>query len=111
MIGLQEKASNTNQGKITLKGSFPQSIDHFKEIGTRKLPNREIMERIISNMLFLADDCQLISKKFKDFVFSLGESVAGDEKLFHYTGESSRIRQVPSKPDRIAFGFMNYVER
>ena len=37
---------------------------------------------------------------------SIGESVADDEKLFHFTGNTAYVVQVPSKPAKI--GFWNY---
>ena len=38
-------------------------------------------------------------------VLKLGERVAGDEKLFHFTGNSIDIRLVPSKPGHIGLWF------
>ena len=35
----------------------------------------------------------------------LGQYVAGDEKLFYFTGDSIIIRQVISKPDKIGLWF------
>lgn len=49
-----------------------------------------------------ADD---ISKNFYNLVLSLGQFVAGDEKLWNFTGNSGNVRLCLSKPDRIGLWF------
>ena len=39
------------------------------------------------------------------FIDALGDYAAGDEKLWHFTGDSGNVRLVLSKPDRIRFWF------
>ena len=59
----------------------------------------EICELLISRFRITADMFALLSKNFQSIIERLGEYVAGDEKLFHFTGNSGDIRLVPSKPD------------
>jgi hypothetical protein len=47
-----------------------------------------------------------ICANFQKTITQIGESCAGDEKLFHFTGQSRDIRLVPSKPGRV--GLWNY---
>jgi hypothetical protein len=42
-----------------------------------------------------------ICANYQNFVKSLGQFVAGDKKLIHFTGNSGDIRLVLSKPDRV----------
>jgi len=46
-----------------------------------------------------------IRSNFQKMILKLGDSVAGDEKLFHFTGESGLVRLVISKPDRVGLWF------
>ena len=46
-------------------------------------------------------DEDILSKSFQDFLSVLGEVIAGDEKLFRFTGQSGIIRKCPNKPARI----------
>ena len=70
------------------------------------MANTEILLKVIQNILFsykLSDD---LSANYQKAVLSLGESVAGDEKLWKFTGNSGNLKLVISKPDRI--GFWNF---
>ena len=51
----------------------------------------------------------LISNHFQSIVQSLGQGVASDEKLFHFTGDSVDVRLVISKPDKIGLWFYELV--
>jgi len=60
--------------------------------------------RLISILLF--DDFEdEISANFQSILERLGYAVAGDEKLFHFTGVDGDLRLVITKPDRIGFWF------
>ncbi len=39
----------------------------------------------------------------------MGEGVAGEEKLFHYTGDSPFLSYVPTKPEQIGYWMMSCV--
>ena len=47
----------------------------------------------------------ILNENFQKLAESLGQCVAGDEKLFHFTGESKDVRLCISKPDRIGLWF------
>ena len=51
-------------------------------------------------------DTAELNSNLSSAVARMGESAPGDEKLFHFTGNSGWIRKVPTKPDRI--GSWNY---
>jgi hypothetical protein len=50
-----------------------------------------------------------VSKRFRDVLGSLGECIACDEKLLHFTGGIGFARMVPSKPDKIGLWFYEAV--
>ena len=68
-------------------------------------PGRDICERLITHLLISEEIMDKICSNFRKALFSLGEYVSGDEKLFHYTADSHLVRQVLSKPDRIGLWF------
>jgi hypothetical protein len=51
----------------------------------------------------------IINENFQKLLIKPGRSIAGDEKLLHFTGDSSMIRLVPSKPDKVGFWFFELV--
>jgi len=48
-----------------------------------------------------SEDEQILSLSFQDILTVLGEAMACDEKLFHFTGKSGIVSKVPNKPARI----------
>lgn len=66
-----------------------------------KFPNESIWKKYNSTFHLHANYYSLISQKFRSILSSFGECVAGDEKLFHFTGDTPYLRYVPTKPDRV----------
>jgi hypothetical protein len=64
-----------------------------------------VLEKLMSIPLFTYHYFEEISLNCQSVVRHLGEYVAGDEKLFHFTGDSGDIRLVLTKPDRIGLWF------
>jgi hypothetical protein len=58
-------------------------------------------KRIITHMLIRPQHYKLLSDRFQSLLHCLGRYVSGDEKLWFYSGASSCVRLVPSKPDQI----------
>ena len=57
-------------------------------------------------LIILFDEMEdILNENFQKLAESLGQCVAGDEKLFHFTGESKDLRLCISKPDRIGLWF------
>ena len=61
------------------------------------------------HFLFSATYYNDISANFMGIIRSLGEAVAGDEKLLHFTGNSGYILLVNTKPARIGLWFYQLV--
>ena len=78
---------------------------HESNSSSRKPAGRDIILRLVSRMLMGESYCELITANCADMVLRLGQFVAGDEKLFHYTGDSGLVRLVPSKPDKMGLWF------
>jgi len=104
--GLQNRPLRNEQHDRPLRNSIKLAIEHFK----RRFPDVKILsqykfERLVSIPLFISEHFELISRNFQRIVLMLGDCVAGDEKLFRFTGDSKDIRLVFSKPDRIGLWF------
>ena len=90
-----------------LRNAIKEAKDHFSSLSpSMNVPGINIIAKLISLPLFNASHYELISNEFKNQILQLGESVAGDEKLFKFTGLSRDLRLVPAKPGKI--GFWNY---
>lgn len=91
-----------------MKKQIQLSIDHFNALLPGVKPacaGRKILEKLISCMHMTVSFASLISDRFTDMVMKLGQSVAGDEKLWGFTGNSGNLRLVITKPDKIGFWF------
>jgi hypothetical protein len=111
LIGLQKKSTENDPIKNPLKTFIQECIQYFhekdQENGTKKISFKSI-EKMMTILTFDGFE-DMISKSFQDIVLRLGQSIAGDEKLFHFTGNSGDIRLVVSKPDRIGLWFYEVV--
>lgn len=77
---------------------FHQNFGDSKE---RRFPGQHIWKKVNAVFHLSGEYYEDISQKFLSIVENVGEAVAGDEKLFHFTGESLSARLVPSKPGTI----------
>ena len=74
---------------------FENTFSHISPLGSK------FLENFTTN--FLLDSrysCQL-SKNFRGILRGIGCTIAGDEKLLHFTGRSPDVRVVYMKPDRV----------
>lgn len=76
-----------------------------KKFGDDGAPPINSLRLAFGRFLFTADLLDKISMNCQNLFVHLGEFAAGDEKLFHFTGNSADIMMVPSKPDKIGFWF------
>lgn len=75
--------------------------ENCQEGRNQNFPNESIWKKYHA-VFHLSDKWfEAISANFQSILTSLGEKVAGDEKLFHFTGDTPYLRLVPTKPDRI----------
>lgn len=93
--------NTTNKDSRPMRIAIDEARAHFRTLGA-EVANTSIMQRLLSKMLLTEDYAVLLSKKFRDFVLSLGDYAAGDEKLWRFT-DSGNVRLVLSKPDRVGF--------
>ena len=59
---------------------------------------RHYEAKLLAHFLFDHTSFEYLSENFQSIIRSLGESVAGDEKVFYFTGNTAYTIQVPSKP-------------
>lgn len=104
IYGLQNKAHADVGNDRPLRTAIVEAITHFEDtiIGI-KIPGLDQLTRLITLPLFTSEYYQDISTNFQSVIDRLGERCAGDEKLFHFTGDSPNIRHVPTKPGAVGF--------
>jgi hypothetical protein len=87
--------------------NIAQATAHFGvlEPDMPKLGN-SLAELFLSRLVMNEDDEHYLWTRFLSIVDSLGQWVAGDEKLFKFAGRSTILRLVPKKPDKL--GIWNY---
>ena len=86
-----------------------QALQFFRskrpDVDKEKISGIQTTEVLLSRMLFTMDYTEELSKNFRSVVDSVGQHAAGDEKLFHFTGDSPFIRLVPAKPGKVGLWF------
>jgi hypothetical protein len=106
IIGLQVKSNETRSGDHTMRNAFMEAKGHFQErVGVTTSIGLDTLTRLTSIFHFGTQTSDHLSQNFQSVVTKLGEFIAGDEKLFHFTGMSGDVRLVPSKPDKIGLWF------
>lgn len=104
---LQNKSKESN--KVTdpqRKNLAEASTYFFKKFPDMPQLGTTTAEVFLSKLVMDKDDEQYLSAQFLSVVDSLGQWVAGDEKLFKFAGRSTILRLVPKKPDKL--GIWNY---
>ena len=73
-----------------------------------KMEGSWIMQRLVSLFYFEFDSMEetRINYYFEVFFSSLGDWLAGDEKLFKFAGKSGYVRLLPNKPAKV--GLWNF---
>jgi hypothetical protein len=104
--GLNKIPRENRKNNRPIRESIIEAVSHFQGLyGSRNVLGINIIERLVSLPLFMNDYYNEISINFQSLVLNLGESIAGDEKLLYFTGNSQDIRLVPAKPSRIGLWF------
>ena len=106
IIGNQVRSSENDPQVNPLRRSLDEGRAHFEAMfpGT-KAPGIDICSRLTACINFIEDRERILAKNFQAQLLRLGAFVAGDEKLFHFTGVSGNVRLVISKPDKIGLWF------
>ena len=101
----QKVATENRRNGRFMRSSIEEARSYFHSKYGVKSIGREIIEKLIGNMLLSQNYSEEISQNFISILASLGQSVAGDEKLWWFTGNSESIRLVPSKPGKTGLWF------
>lgn len=104
IIGKQNKPNEGNPGKRPLRTAIEEAQEFFKDY-YEKPPGISVTEYLATHFLLTNDYFKDLSSNFQSIVVNLGQSVAGDEKLLHFTGDSKDVRLCLTKPDRIGLWF------
>lgn len=111
ITGRQNHSTENDPNPRSLSSNVTEAKAHFDSLGYGLCANRESLERVIARCLLSQEYSATISANFVSVIDSLGQYIAGDEKLFHYTGDSPHVRLVPSKPDRVGLWFYQLAGR
>lgn len=98
-----------NKAKHPRRSNFAESIEHFCGIVEELdggVPGVSLIELLWAKFHFNREDETILSSQFQEAVESLRQFVAGDKKLFKWTGESQWVRVCPQKEDEV--GLWNY---
>lgn len=108
--GIHNTPSLHKHNTRPLEKAIKSSREHFDiRHPDSTSPNSKVIERLLTHFLISADHYELLSRNFQSVVRILGECVAGDEKLLHFTGNSGHIMLVRAKPARIGLWFYQLV--
>jgi hypothetical protein len=104
--GIHNAPKRNTQNYHPLKEAVEEARTHFSELHPlfRNFGINHIL-KVIALGLLSGNISDALSLQFQDLVKHVGEYVAGDEKLLHFTGNSGDIRKVVSKPDRVGLWF------
>lgn len=106
ITALQHVPTEAAVGSVSLRKSIEDAREHFRKAFGKAPPCYDIISRFIARFLIAGTaHFRRMSENFLNIVSRLGEWVAGDEKLLHFTGNSGDIRLVVSKPDRVGLWF------
>ena len=89
------------------KKHFEDYYDHIPV----KLQDDNRICRLLTHFLITHDHFELLSNNFAAALKSLGDYVAGDEKLLQFYGDAGDIVKCPGKPDRIGLWFFQLVAK
>ncbi len=104
--GLRNVPKKNTKNVAPKRKAVVEAITHFRSrFPLANIHGIDVFEKLLSLPLITSDHCEILSQNFQNLVFQLGETCAGDEKLFYFTGKSQDIRLVPHKPSRIGLWF------
>jgi hypothetical protein len=107
IIGMQKAPTENATASNSLADATKEAMQHFKDldpIKTRYL-SRDDFKVLNTNFIWTSGRVNDLNKAFQNQVLKLGQFVAGDEKLFHFTGDGDNVRMVISKPGKVGHWF------
>lgn len=108
ILGHQNAPQENNPGVTILRGNIMDALAHFAgrcRGDKSRLIGINTVEVLIARFNIDSAFFPALSKNWQSVLRTLGQFLAGDEKLLHFTGNSGDIRAIPSKPDRIGLWF------
>jgi hypothetical protein len=108
LVGDQRESKQNNTITNPLRTFVMDIYPRFRAMACKDgdIAGRDVIMKMIAIFLIEQEPVvQKINENFHSVVRKLGQSVAGDEKLYHFTGNSCDVRLVASKPDRIGLWF------
>jgi hypothetical protein len=105
LTGKQNTTKESVKNGRFMRNNIQEARKYFKSNHDAEPIGRESIEKLIGNMLLSIDYSDDISSNFVSALATLGQNVAGDEKLWRFTDNSANIRLVPSKPGKIGLWF------
>lgn len=110
ICGKQDAPKESSRNQEPLRNSIRAAVAHFNALYPNKsIPSASILIRFWGRFYLPIEVWPAICKNFQDLLTQAGRSLAGDEKLLHFTGDSGYIRLVPTQPDRIGLSFFELV--
>ena len=112
LIGQQHQSNEAHTGAHGLKLDVIEAIGHFKKLYP------DMKDHVISRDHWLTLNLRCIltpelsddlNANFQAVIRHIGESVAGDEKLFYFAGESGWVRLIINKPGKLGLWFYELV--
>ena len=87
MYGRQKSSAGVRKGQRSLRNEFASVLRQF-EIMYPNIPSMGItfLEVFTANFLIHSGYSEQLSKNFRSILRGIGNSIAGDEKLRHFTG-------------------------
>lgn len=100
---LQNTPKESNKTTNPQEANLAEASNHFCH-QFPMMPHMGIaMAKVfLSKLVMNEDDERYLSTQFVSIIDSLGQWVAGDEKLFKFAGRSTILRLVPKKPDKLS---------
>ena len=101
IIAIGNAPRENRKNERPLRDNLQEALDYFKEIDSRLSIGRSHLDLLLPRYTVPEELLENLSINFQSILISLGRFVCGDEKLYHFTGESEFIRLIPSKPDNL----------
>jgi hypothetical protein len=90
--GQNKVPTNSKANERPLRDSIVEALGHFNKFYPNSPgPGVKVIENLFAHFLFDHEWFEALSINCQSIIRSLGSSVAGDEKLFHFTGNSAYI--------------------
>lgn len=111
ITALQNAPKNNVKHYQPLREAIKEALNHFREISphNNNIPGIDKISKYLSCFTINSLLFEELSRNFQSGIIRFGRSVAGDEKLLYFTGETVDFRKVPSKPDSKGIWFYELV--